>query len=86
MTGTVEEELNESENEIGESLKTACDNAENLQTIDFRIIWNKQNFRVKFAADRKIEDLKDHITELTGMYFLLNHSHKNSLMNDRLKM
>ncbi|XP_065066423.1 ubiquitin domain-containing protein UBFD1-like isoform X2 [Rhopilema esculentum] len=65
--GTVEEELNESENEIGESLKTACDNAENLETIDFRIIWNKQNFRVKFAADRKIEDLKDHITELTGI-------------------
>ena len=37
--------------------------------IEFKVIWNKQIFEVIFDEKRKIEDLKEHIKELTGKSF-----------------
>jgi len=39
----------------------------NICTIEFKVIWNKQVFEVIFDEKKKIEDLKEHIKELTGI-------------------
>ena len=46
-------------------------NTENISNIAFKVVWNKQSFHVVFDENKKVEDLKDHIKDLTGkIYFI----------------
>lgn len=59
---TREENVTNKEGLAVESLETE----DNIDNIEFKLVWNKQNFQVVFDADKKIEDLKEHIKDLTG--------------------
>ena len=46
-------------------------NIENISNIAFKVVWNKQSFHVVFDENKKVEELKDHIKDLTGkIYFI----------------
>ena len=42
---------------------------EDSEIVDFKVVWNKQNFHISFDLEKKMADLKEHIRELTGMIF-----------------
>ena len=47
-----------------------------ISNIEFKVVWNKQIFQVVFDENKKIEDLKEHIKDLTGKRRLSNHFYR----------
>ena len=42
---------------------------EDSEIVEFKVVWNKQNFHISFDLEKKMADLKEQIRELTGMIF-----------------
>lgn len=56
--------------ECKEAIEEACKiELEHSEIVDFKVVWNKQNFHISFDLEKKMADLREHIKELTGMIF-----------------
>ena len=55
-----------------------CDanNSGNCETVEFKVIFNKQKFDVNFPMDNTVRKLKEHVQTLTGSHGTISVSYR----------